>query len=175
MQFPLQKCWQILMIPILGVFLANSQVAAQSSAADLISADSPLNLLSDGGFESAVPSYWEPSGDGAGWTTDMARTPEYSLMLTGSGEASWTMAEAVRNWVPAHPADGVENPEIIVGGWVYTDGVNTSPTTDAEKFQLVFQFFKDATQTENVLGEDVVIDVPQDVASSSGWVEITNE
>ena len=73
------------------------------------------------------------------------------------------------------PADETKNPEIVVGGWVYTEGVNTAPASDAEKFQLVYEFFTDATQTENVLGEPIIIDFPQEAATTDGWVEISSE
>jgi hypothetical protein len=79
--------------------------------------------------------------------------------------------EAVRNWVPGIPAGGT--PELIIGGWVYVDGVNTSPSSDAEKFQLVYEF-KDSNG-DDVLGAPVVLDVPQDAASSDGWVELSSE
>jgi hypothetical protein len=84
------------------------------------------------------------------------------------GEASWTQEEAVRNWVSAIAG----NQEIVVGGWVMTDGVNTDPANDEEKFQLLFEFF-DASGAD-LLGGPVVIDVPQDAATSDGWVKIDN-
>src|SRR5690606_1512954 len=92
----------------------------------------------------------------------------------GTGEASWVMAEAVRNWVPAFPADAVVVPEIELGGWVWTEGVNTAPASDDEKFQLVFEFFEDATQAVNVLGAPVVLDVPQDAETTGGWVDLSS-
>jgi len=142
---------------------------AQAQTLVLNSAES-ANLLSNGGFESGVPSYWTPSGSGAEWSKEQYRTADYSLKLSGSGEASWTQNEAVRNWVPGIPASGT--PEIIIGGWVYTDGVNTAPASDAEKFQLVYEFFD--AQGNDILGAPVAIDVPQETASSNGWVEINS-
>ncbi len=145
---------------------------AQNALADQLTADSPLNLLSNGGFEVMKPAYWDPTGAGASWSTEQARTPGWSLKLSGAGEASWTMSEAVRNWVPGIP--GGDNPELVVGAFVWTSGVNTSPATDAEKFQLVFEFF-DAPGGTDLLGGPLVIDVPQDGATTGGWVEISNE
>ena len=125
------------------------------------------NKLSDGDFESGSPSYFEASGAGATWSTEQSRTADYSLKLSGTGEASWTMTEAVRNWVPAFPG----NADLEFGAFVWADGVNTSPTSDAEKFQLVYSF-RDAAGND-LLGQEVVLDLPQDAASTGGWVEVS--
>ncbi len=158
---------------MLALMLWTLPASAQNNMLDFLAADSPVNLLSNGGFEMDKPAYLEPSGAGATWASDQARTPGHSLALSGAGEAAWTMAEAVRNWVPGIPGGGT--PEIVIGAWVKTEGVNTNPTGDDQKFQLVFEFFSDASQTVDVLGGPVVLDVPQDVASSGDWVELTNE
>ncbi len=129
-----------------------------------------LNLLSNGGFEVDRPAYFTPSGAGAEWTTEEKRTPSYSLKLSGTGEASWTDQNAVRNWVSGVP--GWMNPEIVVGGWVKAVGVNTNPTGADQKFQLVYQFF--GANGIDLLGEPVIIDVPQGAANSDGWVEISS-
>jgi hypothetical protein len=126
------------------------------------------NLLSNGDFEEQRPALWEPSGTGAAWTTERSRTPNYSLKLSGSGTAHWQQPEAVQHWVSRI----LGNLEIVVGGWVYTDGVNVNPTSDAEKFQLVFEFFN--AQRTDLLGEPLVIDLPQGQASTGGWVAIDN-
>ncbi|TVQ09146.1 MAG: hypothetical protein EA364_14445, partial [Balneolaceae bacterium] len=130
-----------------------------------------VNLLSNGGFETDRPAYWTPSGAGAEWSTEQNRTPNYSLKLSGSGETSWTMEEAVRNWVGGIPGAGT--PEIIIGGWVYVMGVNTNPTTDAAKFQLIYEFYDE--NGVDVLGAPVVLDIPQSTANSGGWVELSSE
>jgi len=147
------------------VFTTNIDANAQSVE------DGGVNLLTNGSFEVDNPAYWEAIGDGALWTTELSRTPNYSLKLTGSGESYWHQSEAVRNWVPGVPAGG--NPELIIGGWVYTEGVNTNPGDDSEKFQLVYEFLDE--QGNDVLGAPVVLDVPQQEASSGGWVEISSE
>src|SRR5690606_29510038 len=72
------------------------------------------------------------------------------------------------NWTSSIPA----NQELTAGAWVRTEGVNTNPTGDAEKFQLVFEFF-DAAGAD-LIGGPLVIDVPQGEASTDGWVEIGN-
>src|SRR5690606_6943710 len=179
----MMKQRQFMALMVAGVVLAMSGLlwigpaSAQNrsvSIADLISAESATNLLSNGGFEAGNPAYWAPTGGGAGWSSAMSRTPARSLELGGTGEASWVMAEAVRNWVPAFPADAVVVPEIELGGWVWTEGVNTAPASDDEKFQLVFEFFEDATQAVNVLGAPVVLDVPQDAETTGGWVDLSS-
>lgn len=127
-----------------------------------------LNLLSDGGFEASAPSYWTASGAGATWTSEVSRTPSFSLKLSGAGAASWTMSEAVRNWTPRFPA----NAELEFGAWVWTDGVNTNPANDDARFQLVMEFFNTAGGT-NLLGQPVVLDIPQTAATTGGWVQVS--
>ena len=112
---------------LVGSMLWTPPALAQNTVLDLLSADSPVNLLTNGGFEADTPAYWEATGTGATWTTEQARTPGRSLKLSGQGDDAWTMAEAVRNWVAGIPGAG--NPEVVVGGWVYTDGVNTNPAS----------------------------------------------
>lgn len=156
------------LVGVAYLVLRAAPASAQSRAA--LVAASPQNLLSNGGFEAPKPAYWESTGAGATWSTEQARTPAYSLKLSGSGEAAWTMSEAIRNWVAGIPGD--QNPAVVVGAYVRTEGVNTNPTSDAEKFQLVFEFFDAAG--EDVLGGPVVLDVPQAEASSDGWVELSS-
>ena len=160
-----QALWLALILTVGGWSTA---ARAQQTLLDLLTADSPMNLLSDGGFESGVPSYWEAVGDGAAWTRERSRTPEWSLKLSGTGASSWVQSEAIRNWTPRIPG----NLELVVGGWVWTEGVNTNPQTDEEKFQLVFTFYNSAGQ--DLLGGPLVIDVPQDQPSTNGWVQIDN-
>jgi hypothetical protein len=147
-------------------------VMALAAFTSISAQDTPsVNLLSNGGFETDRPAYWTPTGTGAEWSTEQHRTPNYSLKLTGSGSSDWTMEEAVRNWVSGIPGGGT--PELIIGGWVYVMDVNTNPATDDDKFQLVYEFY-DADGVD-VLGAPVVLDVPQDAASSGGWVELSSE
>jgi len=123
MKTRLPSVWQItgLAIALMALVMVPSS-SAQNSIADLVSANSAANLLSNGGFETMKPAYWEPSASGADWSGEQARTPGRSLKLSESG-SDWVQAEAVRAWVGGLP--GWMNPQIVVGGWVYTDGVNT--------------------------------------------------
>ena len=124
------------------------------------------NKISDGGFEGDRPSYWTPSGAGATWSTARAHSGTRSLALSGTGAASWTQAEVIRNW-----EDGFEaNSALTLGAWVYAEGVNTAPASDDAKYQMVLTF-RDA-QGNDALGQDVVLDFPQDAASTNGWVNV---
>ncbi len=152
----------------LALLLGPMSSAAQSTLLDYLTANSESNLLTNGGFEAEVPAYWTPTGAGAEWTSEASRTPSYSLKLSGAGAASWAQEEAVRNWTNRI----VGNQEIVVGAWVQTDGVNTNPASDAEKFQLAFEFF--GSDGADLLGGPLVIDLPQAEASTDGWVKIDN-
>jgi hypothetical protein len=143
--------------------------SVQAQNFDGLTADSPGNLLSDGGFEGTAPSYWEASGAGATWSAERSRTPNYSLALSGAAAAAWEMPEAVLKWVPRFPG----NVDLSVGGFVQTEGVNTAPSGDDEKFQLVFNFFNDAG--DNLLGGELALDLPQEAASTGGWVELNSD
>ena len=63
------------------------------------------------------------------------------------------------------------NAALTLGAWVYTEGVNTAPGSDDEKFQIVYTF-RDAAGAD-LLGQPVVLDLPQAAASTGGWVEVT--
>jgi hypothetical protein len=124
------------------------------------------SVAEGGGFESDSPSYWEASGDGAQWTSAEARSQGYSLALGGSGAASWTMDEVVRNWNGEFGAG-----EIEFKAYVKADGVNTNPASDDAKFQMVVEFF-DAPGGTNILGQPVVVDLPQSEASTD-WTLVS--
>jgi hypothetical protein len=133
---------------------------------------SPTNLLSNPGFETLKPAYWEPTGIGAVWSNTESRTPAWSLRLSGPGEARWEQSEAVRGWISGLPL--VKNPVAEFGAWFKLEGVNTDPASEDEKYQLVFEFFEDASQTSNVLGGPIVLDLPQGEISTDGWIEVVS-
>ena len=154
-----------------SLLLAGSALGQASSPAALDAALASANKLSNGGFESALPAYWTPSGAGATWPVTVSRSATHSLALSGVGAASWTMGEAVRNWTDGF---GGANVEVKVNAYAKADGVNTNPTTDASKFQLVFEFFSDAAQTTPLAGVPaIVLDLPQ-TAASTDWVKVDN-
>ena len=133
------------------------------------------NLLpaSAQGFEGSLPSYFTPQGPGATWSTAQAHSGTHSLALSGSGAASWTQAEVVRNWVGqvGFTGDPSVAAAFAVEAWVYTENVNTAPASDDDKFQMVLTF-RDGSGN-NILGQDVVVDLPQAQASSGGWVKVS--
>ena len=124
------------------------------------------NKLADGGFEGDRPSYWSPSGAGATWSTARAHSGTHSLALSGAGAASWTQSEVIRNWENGFDA----NQALTLGAWVYTEGVNTNPASDAEKFQMVLTF-RDAAGND-ALGQPITLDLPQSAAGTGGWVNV---
>jgi hypothetical protein len=77
------------------------------------------------------------------------------------------MGEAVRNWTDRFPGSA----DLEFGAWVWMDGVNTGPTTDDQKFQLVYTF-RNAAGTD-ILGGPVIVDLPQSAATTGGWVELS--
>ncbi|GBD02102.1 T9SS type A sorting domain-containing protein [Rhodothermus bifroesti] len=164
----LRQAGRVIGLSLLCLGIGNWSAKGQQTLLDRLTADSPMNLLSDGGFELGVPSYWRAEGLGAEWTRERSRTPEWSLKLSGSGSSAWIQDEAVRNWTPRIAG----NLELLVGGWVWTEGVNVNPQTEEEKFQLVFEFYN--AQGQDLLGGPLVLDVPQQEASTNGWVRIDN-
>ena len=168
---------------LLGAAFAGALLAApagaQNGAGGALASDAAAvaNKLSNGGFEVQKPSYWAPTGAGATWSATQFRSESRSLALGGAGAAAWTMGEAVRNWVDffgPRGAGGAFTPgEIVVGGYLKADGVNVNPTTDAGKFQLVFEFLSAAGGT-NVIGQPIVLDLPQTASTTAGFVRFDN-
>jgi len=114
----------------------------------------------------------ESAGATLTWATDEYRTANYSLKIvktgTDAGVSRWYAADLYRYWDVFVGTDiGTE-----LGAWVKTSGVNTNPSTDAEKIQLKFTFFKAGV---DILGGPVVLDVDQTSATSAGWMEVKND
>jgi hypothetical protein len=131
------------------------------------------NLLTNGSFESGKPSLWNAEqGSGAvlTWANDQVHSGTRSLKIekTGTGEMSrWLSDNNVRYWV-TEIGSGVD---IKVGAWVKTEGVNTNPANDDEKWQLKFWFY-DASD-ELIGGVPYVLDIDQSVATKD-WYADTN-
>lgn len=131
------------------------------------------NLLPNGGLEGGIPSYFHTGGTSGTaqmvWATDEWRTGGRSLKIekpNADGTAYWESDDLYRYWsVYVSP-----NVSMEVGAWVKTVGVNTSPGSDDEKIQVIYNFY--SSDGVNLLGGPLVLDVPQDVASSDGWVEV---
>jgi len=130
------------------------------------------NRLSNGGFESGKPSMFTAEA-GAGavltWATDQIHAGTHSLKIAkaGTGASSrWVSGNNVRYWVNSIPKDH----DIKLGAWVKTSGVNTSPATASDKWQLKFAFY-DTNMV--IIGAPVALDVDQTVATRD-WYADTN-
>ncbi len=126
------------------------------------------------GFEGDEPNYFSKGGTSStavlSWATDEYRTGGHALKIVKSNEdgtASWISEDLYRFW----DVFVGQNVGMEVGAWVKLDGVNTSPASDGEKIQLIFQFL-DAADTD-LLGGPLTLDIPQDQANS-GWVEVVS-
>ena len=126
-----------------------------------------------GGFEGDLPSYWmkgaEPSGSTLEWATDQSRSMGKSLKITKgvtTEAAVWESENAVDFWSPQH----VANVDIKIGAWVMTEGVNTNPATEDEKWKVSYTFYDEMGA---LIGE-TVMDLDQSTASSGGFYADTN-
>ncbi len=127
--------------------------------------------------EATVPAYWmQMNTDGATveWANDQFRSDQRALKISkasGGGEPTWvTRANMAKlNW---NPTTGTPpNIEMEIGGWVKTEGVNTNPTNESQKIQLLYSFYD--LNKNLIFGQSVAIDVPQAQASAD-WTEIKN-
>ncbi|HMD13586.1 MAG TPA: hypothetical protein VKI62_03085, partial [Bacteroidota bacterium] len=97
-----------------------------------------------GGLESPLPSYWnignQPSGTSMMWATDQFRSLGHSLKIdkptVTSDSAAWTSDNMCDIWSPQHLA----NVDILLGGYVMTQNVNTNPATDDQKWWISYTF-----------------------------------
>jgi protein involved in polysaccharide export with SLBB domain len=144
------------------LMMLNWKAAAQSG---------PINSI--GGFESPLPSYWtignQPSGSTVSWATDQYRSLGHSLKITKSAtsdSAAWVSENMCDIWSPQH----LKNVDILLGAYVKTQGVNTSPTSDDQKWYVAYTFWDSA----GALIGQVKLPVNQATATSSGWVADTN-
>ncbi len=126
-----------------------------------------------GGFEGDLPSYWtkgaEPGGSTLTWATDAFRSMGRSLKISKqatSEEAAWVSENMADFWSPTHAKDV----DIKLGAWVKTEGVNTNPTTEDEKWYISYTFYNEAG---SLIGE-TKLPIDQSVASSEGFVADTN-
>ncbi|MHB8580900.1 MAG: hypothetical protein ACYDA4_13740, partial [Ignavibacteriaceae bacterium] len=126
-----------------------------------------------GGFESSLPSYWnignQPSGATLTWATDQYRSMGHSLEITKtttSDTASWVSDNMCDIWSPQNPA----NVDILLGAYIKTQGVNTNPTSDDQRWYIAYTFYDSA----GVLIGQTKLPIDQSTASSSGWEADTN-
>ncbi len=127
-----------------------------------------------GGFEGGLPSYWsmgnEPAGSDLSWATDnfrsMGRSLKISKPATTADSASWVSENVADFWSPQH----LKDVDIKLGAWISTEGVNTNPTSEDEKWYVSYTFYG---QSGNLIGE-TKLPIDQSVASSDGFMADTN-
>ncbi len=126
-----------------------------------------------GGFEGDLPSYWmkgaEPSGSTLTWATDQSRSLGKSLKISKgvtTEAAVWESENMVDFWSPQHLA----NVDIKIGAWVMTEGVNTNPLTEDEKWKISYTFYDEL----GALIGTTVMDLDQSTASSGAFYADTN-
>ena len=126
-----------------------------------------------GGFEGALPGYWKigsaPSGSTLSWATDQSRSMGKSLKITKgvtTEAAVWESDNMVDFWSPQH----LKDVDIKIGAWVMTEGVNTNPANNDEKWQVSYTFYNEA----GTLIGTTTMDLDQSTASSSAFYADTN-
>ncbi len=124
-----------------------------------------------GSFEQEDPSYWHKVENGGtlSWASDEYVTLGKSLKITKGSTSSASMWESENMcdiWSPNHYKDV----DIKLGFSYKSSGVNTNPTTDDEKWYVVYEFYD---ETDAFIGDQKIY-IDQSVASSEGWVVDTN-
>jgi hypothetical protein len=125
-----------------------------------------------GSFESDLPSYWtkgnEPNGTTLEWASDQAFVLGKSIKIskTATGDsASWISENMCDMWTPKLGA----NSDIALGGFIKTEGINTNPTTDDEKWYISYTFYNEA---DGLIGS-TTIDIDQTQATTD-WTEYSD-
>ncbi len=135
---------------------------------------SQVTLPQIGGFEGTMPAYWgvgnQPSGATLSWATDQFRSMGHSLKIAKasatSDSAAWISNNMCDIWSPTI----LPNVDILLGAYVMTQGVNTSPATDDAKWYVAYDFWD---RMGNFITE-TKLPVDQSTATSSGWIADTN-
>ena len=134
-------------------------------------AQSSINMI--GGFEGNMPSYWHegsvPGGATLQWSTAESRSMGRSLKITKSvtdTAASWDSYNMADFWSPTHSKDV----DIFVGAYIKTEGINTNPQNDDEKWTVSYTFYNES----GALIGSTVLPIDQTTASSNGFVADTN-
>ena len=128
------------------------------------------NVILNADLETDAPFAWSPYPAADAeliWAEDEAYTyfRSFKIAKTSTGTEKGWLSEnfAQRYW------NNMQGAVLYsIGAHVKTEGVNTGPTSDAEKFQLVYSFY-----SEGILLASEAIDVPQTAASTT-WTEITS-
>jgi hypothetical protein len=94
----------------------------------------------------------------------------HSLKISKSAttdSAAWISTNMCDIWSPKI----LKNNDINLGAWVRTQGVNTNPTTDDQKWYIMYSFWDSA----GAKIADIKLPVDQTTATSSGWLADTND
>jgi hypothetical protein len=125
-----------------------------------------------GGFEQNLPSYWtkgsEPVNSTLTWATDQFRSMGKSLKIvktSTSDSAAWVSENMCDLWSEKHFA----NVDINLGMYYMTEGVNTNPQNDDERWFVAFAFYR---EDGSLIGEKK-FNLDQSVASTGTWVADT--
>ncbi|MGB2868551.1 MAG: carbohydrate binding domain-containing protein [Bacteroidota bacterium] len=139
----------------------------------VVAAAQTTNLLPNGGFESGKPSLFTAQAGASGatltWASDQVHNGTRSLKIVKAGTADsarWVSANNCRYWVVNVP----KTVDIKLGAWVKTSGVNTSPVTAADKWQVKFTFYDTLGV---IIGAPVALDVDQSIGTKD-WYADTN-
>ncbi len=152
--------WWISLFPIILIIGQNS-----------LQAQSEINEI--GSFEQQFPSYWmkgaEPVGSALEWATDQYRSMNKSLKITKQATAEaavWESDYMQDLWSPLH----YKNIDMLIGAYVKTEGVNTNPANDDQRWYISYSFYN---QSGNLIRE-TILPINQSVSTSSGWTADTN-
>lgn len=140
----------------------------------------PIAQVADGmGFENAeLPAYWtkaNETGSTLSWTSDVARSPQRSLMIqkaSGNETPTW-LTKANMAKLQWNPTTGIPaNVEMVIGGWIKTENVNTNPANSDAEIHLIYTFYDKSKAV--IFGQPVVLKAPQTQATKD-WTEIKND
>jgi hypothetical protein len=125
-----------------------------------------------GTFEGTSPAFWNMGNTGGAtltWATDQHRSGLRSIKIqkaTTGDSASWISDNMCDIWSPTH----TKNVDIFLGAYVRTEGVNTNPTTEDQKWYLAYEFY----DTLGALMGTFKLPIPQTTASTGAFVADTN-
>jgi len=135
-------------------------------------AQTDYSLQQIAGFEGNLPAFWtignQPSGATLTWATDQFLSMGHSIKIQKSAtsdSAAWVSKNMCDLWGPTVAA----NTDLHFGAWIKTENVNTNPTSDDQKWYLLYSFYD---STGALIG-NVKLPIDQSVATSTGWVADT--
>jgi FlgD Ig-like domain len=130
-------------------------------------------LAQVGGFEGDEPAFWtignQPGGSMLTWATDQSMSMGHSIKIQKgltSDTAAWVSQNMCDIWSPSIP----KNVDIKLGAFVKTQGVNTNPSSNDQRWYIAYTFY----DTLGSLIGTTMLPVDQSTATSSGWIADTN-